>query len=252
MKLIYSVVLIVLLLAACGDSSTNNNNPNQSEKEANCVIVYNTVFDKNQSDCLVSFGYEIKSTEDIYSGKDIGLAPNPTCNVVFIYINIKQLGNYSIELVNLVSFSKYVLQENFIDSLGQYKIAADLSSNPAIEDGFYSVLLKKEDIAIDSVTLFYSKEIGIFSYYDSNLNCYTYIAYQNKTDSNGKIYFEPNKFNWFNKSFTRTFENGQKDSSWKISENIILSVYDSTHTKILHRRTIPFEILKEGYILNIN
>ncbi len=252
MKLIYSIVLIALLLAACGDSSTNNNNSNQPEKEANSVIVYNTVLDKNQTDCLVSFGYEIKLTEDIYNGIDIGLAPNPTCNVSIIHFKIKQAGNYSIELVNQVSFSKYVLKENFFDSLGQYKIAADLRANPKIEDGFYSVLLKKEDIAIDSVTLFYDKEIGIFSYFDSNLNCYTYITYQNKTDLNGKIYFEPNKFNWFNKSFTKTLDNGQKVGSWKVTENIILSVYDSTHTKILHRRTIPFEILKEGYIFNIN
>ena len=199
-------------------------------------------------DCKIRLDYIFEKDDNYTTGEFIPY-PNPVINEVYFHLQITEQGSYSIYIVNQVNSNSYNLMKENFDNLGTYLYIFNLNDSAQIEEGFYSAYLKRSNVIIDSMTLFYIKDANRLNF-NNSLNCYNYYAYDNKTDTQGKIYINIDDFKLFGKSFIRVYENGNITSRWTINDSILVSVFnDSTMIK---QKVFPFRLLKEDYLIYMN
>ncbi|HPI20134.1 MAG TPA: hypothetical protein PKY56_07155 [Candidatus Kapabacteria bacterium] len=243
MKLFWFIIFTALLLFSCNDSTE------PSKKDKNCLIIIDSFSNQPIADCYVRFDY-IFDKDTNYNLDGVMILPNPVEDMVAFQFQITEPGSYSFDIVNQVNNKSYNLMIENFDKTGSYWYKFNLYDSVQIEEGFYSVYLKRENVPIDTMTLFYLKDAYTIDY-NSSFQCYSFYAYQNQTDMAGKMNFNPDDFKLFGKYFIKIFMNGKIDGKLTVNDNFLVTVFNSNYDK-LSQKIIPFKKLKEGYTYYIN
>lgn len=238
MKQILLALLCISILIACGDST------DPSKKENNVLYVVDSATNQPLANSYIVFDY-LLDLED-YQTKEFSLAPNPTYNNIMFYFAVREVGDYSIEIVNQTDSTTFSLMNQDLNNLGSYSRVYNLNDSINIGHGFYTAYFKRSGLAIDSITLVYFSPIQTL-HYSNSLKKYFLNVYKQRTDNQGKISIETDKFKLFDKSFVHISENGSIFGKLTINHNILLSVYDTTLSNMKSQKVIPYQLLKEGY-----
>ncbi len=236
------VLVCISILIACGDSTE------PSKKANNVLYVVDSATNQPLVNSYVVFDY-LLDVED-YQTKEFSIAPNPTYDHISFYFEVKEIGDYSIEIVSQTDSAAYILMNYNFNDLGYHSYIYNLNDSVNIGNGFYTAYLKRSGELIDSITVVYFSRSQTL-HYSNFLKKYFLNVYKQRTDNQGKISIEPDKFNLFDKSFVHIKEDGSIFGKLTVNRDILVSIYDSTLSNMKTQKVVPYQTLKDGYTIYI-
>ena len=243
-KIIFLTILVAInyIVISCDDD------PVKSDLKTQAGTI--TVLDKLSGNPLDGYRvdiFQVTGTNDDYQEQaNFSISPNPFNSYLRFIVNIENPSNIDLSIMNLLTKKTFHIYNGDIQK-GFSQFVIDLRDSMHIEIGMYEAILKINGVNTDSINIIYYSKNNLLLTQDRKL----YFLKSFISDNSGKISIPDYLSNLINEDFTITAENGQRLSTFKLTNHIKIFVIDRDMNIILETYT-TLEILRDiGLILKV-